>query len=68
MMSLQPEFVFETTDYEGTPMVLSDATWHAKAGDDTAGSHPKIEGYLEKEQHCSSRILKRRCTYADRRP
>ena len=46
-MSLQPEWVFEATDYEGTPVVLSRATWHAKAGNDTLGTHPEIRGYLE---------------------
>jgi hypothetical protein len=46
-MSLQPEYVFETTDYEGTPVVLSRATWHAKAGNDTLGAHPEIRDYLE---------------------
>src|SRR5712691_278271 len=46
-MSLQPDWVFEATDYEGTPVVLSRATWHAKAGNDTLGTHPEIRGYLE---------------------
>ena len=46
-MSLQPEWVFEATDYEGTPVVLSRATWHAKAGNDTLGIHPEIRAYLE---------------------
>ena len=46
-MSLQPAWVFEATDYEGTPVVLSRATWHAKAGNDTLGTHPEIRGYLE---------------------
>jgi hypothetical protein len=49
-MSFQPEFVFETTDYEGTPVVLSRATWHAKAGNDTVGTHPEIRDYLEDVQ------------------
>jgi hypothetical protein len=49
-MSLQPECVFETTDYEGAPVVLSRATWHAKAGNDTVGIHPEIRGYLEEVQ------------------
>src|SRR5512145_2024265 len=46
-MSLHPECVFETTDYEGTTVVLSRATWHAKAGNDTVGTHPEIRDYLE---------------------
>ena len=46
-MSLQPEYVFETTDYEGTSVVLSRATWYAKAGNDTSGAHPEIRDYLE---------------------
>jgi hypothetical protein len=46
-MRLQPKYIFETTDYEGTPVVLSRATWHAKAGNDTLGTHPEIRGYLE---------------------
>ena len=49
-MSCQPELVFETTDYNGTPVVLSRATWHAKAGNDTLGSHPEIRDYLEDVQ------------------
>src|SRR5262249_37053756 len=42
LMSLQPEFLFATIDYEGTPVGLSRATWHAKAGNDTVGTHPKF--------------------------
>jgi hypothetical protein len=49
-MSFQPECVFETTDYEGTSVVLSRAMWHAKAGNDTVGTHPEIQGYLEEVQ------------------
>ena len=49
-MSFQPESVFETTDYEGTPVVLSRATWHAKACNDTVGTHPEIRDYLEEVQ------------------
>jgi hypothetical protein len=45
-MNVQPEFVFEATDYEGTPVVLSRATWHAKAGNDEPGAHPEIRNYL----------------------
>jgi hypothetical protein len=55
-MSLQPEFVFETTDYEGTSVVLSRATWHAKAGIDTVGTHPEIQGYLEEVQATNSEV------------
>ena len=46
-MSLQPAWVFEVTDYAGTPVVLSRVTWHAKAGNDTLGTHPEIWSYLE---------------------
>jgi hypothetical protein len=46
-MSLSSEYVFETADYEGTPVVLSRVTWHAKAGNDELGTHPEIRGYLE---------------------
>jgi hypothetical protein len=46
-MRLQPAWVFETTDYAGTPVVLSRVTWRAKAGNDTLGTHPEIRGYLE---------------------
>lgn len=42
-----PEFVFETTDYEGTPVVLSTATWQVKAGNGGPGSHPEIRNYQE---------------------
>ncbi len=44
---VQPEWMFEITDYAGTPVVLSRATWHAKAGNDAPGTHPEIRGYLE---------------------
>ncbi|HXH13869.1 MAG TPA: hypothetical protein VNP04_29380 [Alphaproteobacteria bacterium] len=43
----QPEWVFETLDHSGAPVVLSRATWHAKAGNDDAGTHPEIYDYLE---------------------
>jgi hypothetical protein len=46
-MSLPSEYVFEIADYEGTPVVLSRVTWHAKAGNDESGTHPEIRGYLE---------------------
>lgn len=49
-MSVEPEWVFETTDYEGSPVVLSRATWHTKAGNDEPGTHPEIRGYLEEVQ------------------
>jgi hypothetical protein len=39
--------MFQTTDYEGTPVVLSRLTWHTKTGDDASGTHPEIRGYLE---------------------
>jgi hypothetical protein len=40
------DWIFETKDYEGTDVVLSKATWHAKAGNDEMGSHPEISDYL----------------------
>jgi hypothetical protein len=46
-MADQSTWVFETPDYEGTPVVLSQTTWHAKAGNDESGSHPEIREYLE---------------------
>lgn len=46
-MADEATWVFETADYEGTPVVLSQATWHAKAGNDELGSHPEIKDYLE---------------------
>ena len=46
-MSPSSEYVFETTDYEGTPVVLSRVTWHAKAGNDELGTHPEIRSYLK---------------------
>ena len=49
-MSVRPEFVFETADYEGTPVVLSRTTWSAKAGNDEPGTHPEIHSYLEDVQ------------------
>ena len=41
------DWVFETTDYEGTPVVLSQATWQTKAGNGDPGAHPEIRDYLE---------------------
>jgi len=46
-MAEESAWVFATTDYEGTPVVLSQTTWHAKAGNDKSGSHPEIRDYLE---------------------
>lgn len=46
-MSPPAEFVFETTDYEGTPVMLSRVTWQTKVGNDEPGTHPEIQGYLE---------------------
>jgi hypothetical protein len=45
-MGEPPTWIFTTTDYEGTPVVLSQATWHAKAGNDNPGMHPEIYDYL----------------------
>ena len=42
-----PAWVFETTDYEGAPVVLSKETWEAKAGNGNLGIHPEIRDYLE---------------------
>ena len=44
------EVVFETLDYSDTPVVLSRATWQAKAGNDEPGEHPEIRDYLEDVQ------------------
>lgn len=49
-MSVEPEWVFETPDYEGSPVVLSRATWHTKAGNDEPGTHREIRGYLKEMQ------------------
>ena len=49
-MSFQSECVFETTDYQGTPVVFSRATWQAKVGNDGPGTHPEIGDYLEDVQ------------------
>jgi hypothetical protein len=46
-MSPLSELVFETTDYEGSPVMLSRATWQAKAGNEVSGTHPEIRSYLE---------------------
>lgn len=45
-MNSQPEFEFDTTDYEGVSVALSRATWQAKAGNDDPGTHPEIRSYL----------------------
>ena len=49
-MVAQLEWIFETVDYEGTPVVLSRATWHAEAGNDEPGTHPEIHDYQEDVQ------------------
>ncbi len=41
------ELVFETVDYNSTPVVLSRATWRAKAGNDEPGEHPEVRDCLE---------------------
>lgn len=46
-MSPEADFVFEAIDYEGTPVVLSRATWQAKAGNEGMGGHPEIRSYLD---------------------
>jgi hypothetical protein len=46
-MSLQTDLIFETVDHEGTPVVLSRATWTVKAGNGEPGAHPEVRGYLE---------------------
>ncbi len=46
-MDAPSEWVFETIDYAGTSVLLSRATWRAKAGHDEQGSHPEIHDYLE---------------------
>lgn len=40
------EWIFESSDYEGTPVALSRATWQAKAGNDEPGTHPEVRDYL----------------------
>lgn len=49
MVNHSPEdgSVFETIDYGGTSVVLTRATWQAKAGNDEPGEHPEISDYLE---------------------
>ncbi|MGH8060287.1 MAG: hypothetical protein ACREOH_24125 [Candidatus Entotheonellia bacterium] len=44
-MSSLPQYLFETIDYEGTPVVLRRVTWQAKAGNDTLGIHPEVRDY-----------------------
>ena len=39
-------WIFETTDYSNTPVVLSEETWQTKAGNHVPGSHPEIQPYL----------------------
>lgn len=48
--SPEGDFVFETVDYGGTPVILSWATWRAKAGNNEPGEHPEIRDYLEDVQ------------------
>lgn len=40
-------FVFETLDYSDTPVVLSRATWQARAGNGGPGEHPEVRDYLD---------------------
>ena len=42
----EADLVFETIDYNNTPVVLSQATWQAKAGNDEPGEHPEVRDYL----------------------
>lgn len=46
-MSLETDFIFVVSDYEGTPVVLSRATWRSKAGNGGLGSHPEVRGYVD---------------------
>ena len=46
-MSRQAALMFEVNDYEGVPVVLTRATWQAKAGNGELGSHPEIRSYLQ---------------------
>ena len=46
----ESDLVFETVDYNNTPVVLSRATWQAKAGNAEPGEHPEVRGYLEATQ------------------
>ena len=41
------DVVFKTQDYEGTPVILSQATWRVKAGNDDPGEHPEVRDYLD---------------------
>lgn len=43
----EEDVIFETLDYNNTPVVLSRATWRAKAGNGETGSHPEVRDYLE---------------------
>jgi|SRR5581483_2423164 len=40
-MDAEPAWLIETPDYEGTPIVLAQATWHTKVT-----AHPEISDYL----------------------
>ena len=46
----EADLVFETIDYNDTPVVLSQATWQAKAGNDRPGEHPEVRDYLRDAQ------------------
>ena len=39
--------IFETNDYEGIPVLLTQATWLVKAGDGEPGSHPEVREYVD---------------------
>jgi hypothetical protein len=41
------EWIFATADYQAIPVVLSQTTWQAKAGNGAPGMHPEIREYLE---------------------
>ena len=47
MANRETALVFSTIDYSNTPVVLSWATWRAKAGNAVPGEHPEIRDYLE---------------------
>jgi hypothetical protein len=47
MTSRGTALVFETVDYSNTSVVLSWATWRAKAGNAGPGEHPEIRAYLD---------------------
>ena len=47
MAHRETALVFSTIDYSNTPVVLSWATWRAKAGNAVPGEHPEICDYLD---------------------